>query len=389
MVIYNEWEPYAAAWLRNLSDAGHVARGVVDERDIRVLRPDDVRGAVQFHAFAGIGGWSRALRLAGWPDDEPVWTGSCPCQPWSVAGKGGGFSDERHLWPAWFNLIRECRPPVVFGEQVAGPPGLAWLDVVCADLEGAGYAVGAANLCAAGVGAPHIRQRLYFVAVADGERFARERLLLRPRGPGEDQLETRGGGAPLGLADGGGEGLEVGPQPDVGRGAVRIEGASPAARGVPGGLADDPRDGWRQGGADGRRQQDGNGPERGDARVRLADDGAHRVVGDPARDELAGERPGSLRRKEGTVETGVDGGDGAGGAGATRGFWSDADWIPCRDGKYRPVKSGIFPLAHGVPARVGRLRAIGNAVVPDIAATFVRAFMDVYFGVDNRRTVRR
>ncbi|WP_429497311.1 DNA cytosine methyltransferase [Robbsia andropogonis] len=107
---YNEIDPYAAAWLRNLIEAGHIAPGMVDERSIEDVRPDDVRGFTQCHFFAGIGVWSYALRRAGWPDDRPVWTGSCPCQPFSAAGKGSGFADERHLWPAFHHLIRECRP---------------------------------------------------------------------------------------------------------------------------------------------------------------------------------------------------------------------------------------------------------------------------------------
>ena len=161
---YNELDPGAAAWLRNLIAAGHIAAGDVDERSILEVKPDDLRGYGQCHFFAGIGGWSVALRLAGIPDDRPVWTGSCPCQPFSAAGKQRGSDDERHLWPAFFDLIRELRPASVFGEQVAGAAGLAWLDHVCADLEGAGYAAAAADLCAAGAGAPHIRQRLYWVA---------------------------------------------------------------------------------------------------------------------------------------------------------------------------------------------------------------------------------
>ena len=185
--VYNENEPYAAEWLGNLERAGHIAAGRVDARDIRDLKPADVRDAVQFHAFAGIGAWSYALRLARWPDDARVWTGSCPCQPFSVAGRGDGAADARHLWPAWFPLIRECRPPVVFGEQVASPDGRAWLDAVSADLEAIGYAVGAADLAAAGVGAPHIRQRLYWVAIAEGERRA-------TRGPGEARRARGGGG---------------------------------------------------------------------------------------------------------------------------------------------------------------------------------------------------
>lgn len=110
--LYNEIEPYAVEWLRNLSTAGHIAQGDVDGRSIRELRAGDLAGRRQAHFFAGIGVWSHALRLAGWPDDAPVWTGSCPCQPFSVAGRGGGFEDERHLWPVWFELIRQCRPPV-------------------------------------------------------------------------------------------------------------------------------------------------------------------------------------------------------------------------------------------------------------------------------------
>lgn len=167
--IYNEWDAYIAAWLRNLIEAGLIAPGSVDERSICDLRATDLRGRVQFHTFAGIGGWGHALRLANWPDDRPVWSASCPCQPFSDAGLGRGVDDERHLWPVVAELVRECRPPVLFGEQSASSAGLAWFAAVRADLEGAGYAVGAADLCAAGVGAPHRRQRLYFAAVRMGD----------------------------------------------------------------------------------------------------------------------------------------------------------------------------------------------------------------------------
>lgn len=161
---YNEIDKFAAAWLRELIKAGCIAPGEVDERDIREVRPDDLAGFTQVHMFAGLGGWSLALRQAGWPDEKPVWTGSCPCQPFSSAGSHRGFSDERHLWPEFHRLISQCNPVTVFGEQVAGQDGFRWLDLVCSDLEARNYAVGAVVTCAASAGAPHIRQRLYWVA---------------------------------------------------------------------------------------------------------------------------------------------------------------------------------------------------------------------------------
>jgi DNA (cytosine-5)-methyltransferase 1 len=167
---YNENDPFAADWLRELIRGQLIAEGEVDDRSITDVTPADLRRFAQCHFFAGISVWSHALRLAGWPDADLVWTGSCPCQPFSAAGQRKGFDDSRHLWPEWFSLIRECRPPVVFGEQVASKGGLAWLDLVYADLEGEGYALGAVDMCAAGFGAPHIRQRLYFVADAQGGR---------------------------------------------------------------------------------------------------------------------------------------------------------------------------------------------------------------------------
>lgn len=173
-VFYNEIDPYPAQWLRNLSEAKHIPSGVVCERSIADLSAQNVISFDQCHFFAGIGGWSHALRLAGWPDTASVWTGSCPCQPFSVAGRKAGADDKRHLWPEWFRLIHQCLPDVIFGEQVAGRDGLAWLDAVSADLEGIGYAVGSAVLCAAGVGAPHVRSRIYFAAYSDGA--GRQRL---------------------------------------------------------------------------------------------------------------------------------------------------------------------------------------------------------------------
>lgn len=187
---YNEIDPGAAATLRELIKHNLIAPGDVDERSIEDVVPTDLLGYTQCHFFAGIGVWSYALRLAGWPDDRPVWTGSCPCQPFSPAGKGKGFDDERHLWPAFFHLIEVCGPERVFGEQVAGKDGLGWLDLVSTDLEAVGYACGAVPFPAAGIGAPHIRERLYWVADRDDaglegwRKPGCERAAERPAGPG-------------------------------------------------------------------------------------------------------------------------------------------------------------------------------------------------------------
>ncbi|WP_213160829.1 DNA cytosine methyltransferase [Kaustia mangrovi] len=164
---YNENDPYAAQWLRNLIDAGLIAPGVVDERSIVDVRPSDLRGFAQCHFFAGIGVWSYALRRAGWADSRPVWTGSCPCQPHSAAAadRRKGFADERDLWPIWFRLIEAGRPDVVLGEQVDDTA--AWIDRTATDMESAGFAFGAVDFPACAVDAPNERMRTYFVAYAD------------------------------------------------------------------------------------------------------------------------------------------------------------------------------------------------------------------------------
>lgn len=159
---YNENDPKAAAWLRELILRGHLPEGDVDDRSIADVAVSDLRGYGQCHFFAGIGGWPHALRLAGWPDEKPVWTGSAPCQPFSQAGQRKGYDDERHLAPVWLGLIEQCRPATIFGEQVASAAGRNWLSDLRLEMERLGYAVGAADLCAAGAGAPHIRQRLFF-----------------------------------------------------------------------------------------------------------------------------------------------------------------------------------------------------------------------------------
>jgi len=302
---YNEINPFAAAWLRELIKAGLIAPGDVDERSIEDVAPVDLRGFTQCHFFAGIGGWSYALRLARWPDDRPVWTGSCPCQPFSAAGKGAGFDDERHLWPAWYWLIRQCRPGIVFGEQVASKAGLAWLDLVSSDMEGAGYAIGPLDLCAASVGAFHIRQRLWFVA--DAKRGTAERY---GHGMGESQGEVQG---------------------EMGEQRLWLDARYGNATGI---LADAECPEWGQDTE--RREHEFNGPD--------------------------------ARRQEAT------GGYTMGGE--IDNPWRNPEWLPCRDGKARPTQPGLSPLAHGVPARVGRLRGYGNAIVPQVAAEVIKAYME-------------
>ena len=191
MNYYNEYDPKAAAWLRELIRAGEIPAGDVDERSIAEISPHELTRYTQHHFFAGIGGWPLALRLAGWPDDRPVRTGSCPCQPFSAAGKQLGTADSRHLWPVFRDLITFGEPATAFGEQVASALGREWLAGVRADLEGVGYAVGAADLCAASAGAPHIRQRLFWVAHPNRERLARRTKSDRAAEQSEQQASRR------------------------------------------------------------------------------------------------------------------------------------------------------------------------------------------------------
>ena len=371
--LYNENDPYAARWLQNLVAAGHIASGVVSAKSIVELEGRELARVRQAHFFAGIGVWSAALRAAGWPDDWPVWTGSCPCQPFSSAGKGGGFDDKRHLWPAWFRLIEQHRPDVIFGEQVEGPAGRAWLDLVFADLEGLGYACGAVVFPTAGVGAPQIRHRTYWVARS--ESWRREWRL--PNGSGEDgQLRQ-----PIG--------------PQTGASGQRNVEAGETDR-----LADADDARW-QGRLSGRPDQ---GREslaryagRGGATGGLADaDGFDRSQISEGNDALDQQRAAVGRRQLQPAGAGADSGTGGGayraGSAAvgpaenlagmewpspTNGFWRASDWLYCRDNKWRPVEPQSFPLAHGAPARVGRLRAYGNAIVLSQAQAFIEAFLEV------------
>ena len=351
---YNEYEPYAAEWLRNLIKKGLIPNGEVDTRSILNVAPDDLRGFTQCHFFAGLGGWAYAARLAGWPDERPLWTGSAPCQPFSTAGQQKGTADERHLWPVFFGLIRACRPPVVMGEQVAAAVGKDWLDGVSSDLEGIGYACGAVVVPACAVDAPHRRDRLWFVADSKGAgREARSGDCLRA------EPEPVAGfiaceGYAVDVADAGPHGSQ---EP--------VHGSQRAQREW--GLSAD----CGQGGAD---------------------------VGHPDAPQCEG----------GRVSGGVHAEDHVAECGSRRGHWDTYEWALGSDGKARRVgsdfrrlvdgfsagvdglRTGCYAekeavryeplalLAHNVPARVGTLRALGTALVPQVAAEIIGAYLEAY-----------
>lgn len=298
-VYYNEFDPYCAQWLRNLIGAGHIAPGDVDERSIEDVRPDDLHGYDQCHFFAGIGIWSLALRSAGWDDTRRVWTASCPCQPFSAAGKGAGFADERHLWPAFYHLVSECRPECILGEQVTSKDAEAWIDLVHADMEALGYAFGCVPFPSAGVGAPHLRDRAYWVANNNNKGLEGRRILSK-------------------------------------RAVECIAWPS----GVASSVADSGK------GKRGRRPDD-------DA---LLCDGQ-----EAARYWSPIESDGTTRESNGT--------------GPINGYWRNADWIGCSDGRWRPIEPGTFPLADECSNRMGKLRAYGNAINAEAAKAFIECAM--------------
>jgi len=282
-VIYvNEIDPFCAKWIQNLMEAGVLPPGHIDTRSIEDVTPNDLAGYTQHHFFAGLGGWIYALDLAGWPRDRPVWTGSCPCQPFSQAGKGNGFEDERHLWPAWQHLIAQCRPAEILGEQVASKDADPWIDLVQADLEGMGYAFGCVPFPSAGVGAPHIRDRSYWCG---------------------RMVDSSGARLPERIGDR----------------RIQREAIQPFSR----------------------QAAIGSGVV-----VRLGDTQL------PAQER---------QRQHGGQVVSEQEAEGPGLPGSTGGFWRHVDWLPCADGKFRPVEPGTFPLLDGLPASLERLRSLEMA----------------------------
>ena len=414
MNFYNEFDPKAAATLRELIALGLIPAGVVDERSITELQPHDLSGYTQCHFFAGVGGWALGLRLAGFPDDRPIWTASLPCQPFSTAGKQAGTEDERHLWPVFERLVRACKPPVVLGEQVASKLArVDWLPGVCLDLEALGYEFGAVDLsspCAGEVGEgrilrgdsdtwervifgkPHIRQRLYWVAacrVANPDQRGGEVRCEVPQpddsqygsAPDSDRLLFDGA---CGLADAhrvvelrelrsGDEGTGPCGEP-LGRGLLQAgsDGSHPDHR-----MADSEGRGL---GIDGSTSRGaGHADECGevDADRGLFDD--DRGLADTECDEEHEEQRGptategrgcpdvsSRRSMDSRLgDTGGERPQGHAGDESDRsepgrecpqpaGPTGSAGWtlLPCRDGKTRRTQSGIFPLVNGLPRGV-------------------------------------
>jgi DNA (cytosine-5)-methyltransferase 1 len=383
---YNEFEPYAAQWLRNLIAKNLIAPGEVDERSITDVRADDLAGFTQCHFFAGIAGWSLAARLAGWPDDRELWTGSAPCQPYSVAGKGKGQDDDRDLWPDYFRLIEARRPVVAMGEQVAAAISKHWLDRVFTDMERIGYACESAVVPACAVNAPHRRDRVWFVAdAADSGRGVH-----RPAESGSANCQQRTSGESKRRGAGG---TVADADSDACRqGDPNARGSADRSRtGKIGGLerADDGTlEHTERARLEGHAGYDGAAcgwaqPDRSIAQAGASDT---RTVADTDQSGTSEER----QQRSGQL-SGIGGYP-----------WAGAQWIIGHDGKARRVGTRIrrvadglpagmagiragsdaeevemIPLlAHGVKARVGKLRAFGNAIVPAVAAEVIGAYMD-------------
>ena len=351
MNYYNEFDPNAAAWLKQLIQLNLIPQGDVDTRSITEVKPHELTGYTQCHFFAGIGGWSYALQLAGWPTDRPVWSMSCPCQPFSSAGKGLGAADERHLWPVAFNLIKECRPQYVFGEQVASAIGHGWLDGISSDLGEEGYACGSAVLGAHSVGSPHIRQRLYWMACSDsgqckklwqcGDIQSEQPVQSASCDSAVSGLEYAECSRLLGSSDSNGESTETRRQTEPDNNREPSEGCADAS---------------------------GVGYSNGERHDRQ-----HPLL----REEESRRNEGDIPQTSRPCEAG----------------WSRYTLIHCRDGKQRRIEFGVKPLVARLPkgmvyssdpsapinpqetaeARVMRLKGYGNAIVPQVAAAFIQA----------------
>lgn len=346
-VYYNEYDKKKCAMLKALMDDGHISKGDIDDRSIRDVQPADLDGYDRCHFFAGVGLWDHALNLAAWNEDLPVWTGSCPCQPYSTAGRQKAQADDRHLWPEWLRLIEQCRPPTIFGEQVANAVTHGWLDDVFEGLEAEDYAVGAAVLPACSVGAPHRRDRLWFVADNTGAGFQDGRGTSLAQ-PGQKPEFERCGGSIMGYTQHNGSPAKQ---------KLRSHETASHER-----SAEEQE--WP-------RQSSGTSRSPDVRSVQGSESGSQSIiVADAERVRPQGQ--GQLQRPMHPTESGE--GQASEFDDDCSRHWQNGQWIDCPDNKQRLVEPGIPLLAHGYPERVAIIHAAGDAIVPQVAAAFILAY---------------
>lgn len=397
---YNEFDPKAAAWLRQLIKNGLIMDGIVDDRSIIEVQTDDLKGFTRHHFFAGVGGWEKALELANWPIDRPVCTASLPCQPFSVAGAQKGKEDERHLLPHFIELVKQCNFQTIFGEQVPGAIKHGWLDDLCTEMEREKYTIGSIVLTASGAGAPHIRQRLYWVAdninkgsqgrLSGRQDQEREAVSGHTRCDstvsGLSNTENRNGWSQSQLTtNSGGESRDQFGGDGSCSGLVYTNGSRPQQR-EQFTQTTGHRNTVESTSSNGRL---GNTEHDGHVTCQVtASDVQPSAEWRQNGENLSRESSGASGRADATSLSRCQDG---------RTEWDNPDWLYCRDEKYRPIKPGIEPLANGLPrgmgyssypsepidanntqeARVMRLKGYGNAIVPQVAAQFIQAFMNV------------
>ena len=324
-----------------------------------------------------------------------VITGGFPCQPFSVAGKQAGTDDDRHLWPVMFRIIQELTPRWVIGENVKGLTNIqdgVVFETVCSDLEGAGYEVRAFNIPAAGVGAPHRRERIWIVAHA--KRFNESKPIGRSdetsRGIQEEHRQNDSSArefsrtSSIRQTNNGHEDMEDSRrtlqsrtelreknEDEVGEGYANQHqrSGSPSESNVANTYAR-LSNGTYEEVQSGRQTLDTSSEG---TRKDVADTGSKRLEGSINEKLSASERSQDVADTKSRIRNDNEAVTKHGGSQAQEVF-GDGGSVP-GESTWWHTEPNVGRVAHGVPGRVYRLKGLGNSIVPKIAEEIGKAII--------------
>ena len=297
-------------------------------------------------------------------------TGGFPCQPFSVAGKQKGTSDDRHLWPEMFRIIQELKPRWVIGENVKGLVNLQdgmVFETVCTDLEGEGYEVRAFNIPAAGVGAPHRRERIWIVAHAKRynktneirRSYEEERRIQEEHRQDDSSSRLTSGTSSIRQSNNGHEDMEDSRRTLQSRTELRETNE------------DEVREGYAN-----QHQRSGSASESNvaDTYARLSNGTYEEVQSGGQTFDTSSERSTDVANTESSNRHDDEAITRDGGSQAQEVF-GDGGSVP-GESTWWHTEPDVGRVAHGVPGRVYRLKGLGNSIVPKIAEEIGRAIIE-------------